>query len=95
MVKESTYLKENFFVYQRFMADFYILTSAWQKNHKCTFEIDFLPCMCSADLTCVNGSRIQLVLYANCFLGLTDGFLNKKFQEIKLFICHCTFKTRS
>ena len=26
--------------------------------------------MCSADKTCVNGSRIQLVLYANCFLGL-------------------------
>ena len=31
--------------------------------------------------------------YANCFLGLTYGFLNKHFQEIKLFICHCSFIT--
>ena len=31
--------------------------------------------------------------YANCFLGLTCGFLNKNFQEIKLFICHCSFIT--
>ena len=46
--------------------------------------------MCSADWTCVNGCRIQLVLYANCFLGLTYGFLKKNFQEIKLFICHCS-----
>ena len=28
--------------------------------------------------------------YANCILGLTYGFLNKHFQEIKLFICHCS-----
>ena len=34
--------------------------------------------MYSADLTCVNGSRIQLVFYANYFLGLTYGYLNKK-----------------
>ena len=25
--------------------------------------------------------------------GLTYGFLNKNFQEIKLFICHCSFIT--
>ena len=31
--------------------------------------------------------------YANCFLGLSYGFLNKHFQEIKLFICHCSFIT--
>ena len=31
--------------------------------------------------------------YANCFLGLNYGFLNKNFQEIKLFICHCSFIT--
>ena len=36
---------------------------------------------------------MQLVLYANCFLGLTYGFLNKRFQEIKLFICHPSFIT--
>ena len=50
----------------------------------------FCRVMWSAYLTCVNGSRIQLVL---CFLGLTYGFLNKNFQEIKLFICHCSFIT--
>ena len=27
------------------------------------------------------------------FLWLTYGFLNKNFQEIKLFICHCSFIT--
>ena len=31
--------------------------------------------------------------YANCFLGLTYGFLNKNFQLINLFICHCSFIT--
>ena len=32
--------------------------------------------------------------YVNSFLGLTYGFLNnKKFQEVKLFICHCSFIT--
>ena len=60
-----------------------------RKTTKCAFEIDFFA-MCSADLTYVNGSRIQLVLYANCFLGVTYGFLNKSFPELKLFICHCT-----
>ena len=29
----------------------------------------------------------------NCFLGLTDGFLNKNFREIKFFIRHCSFTT--
>ena len=31
--------------------------------------------------------------YANCSWGLTYGFLNKNFQEINLFICHCSFIT--
>ena len=47
--------------------------------------------MCATDLTCVN-TTIWLVL-RDCFLGLTYGFLNKNFQEIKLFICHCSFIT--
>ena len=29
--------------------------------------------------------------YTNCFLGLTYGFLNKNFQEVKLFICYLLF----
>ena len=33
------------------------------------------------------------MLYANCFLGLTYGFVNKNVQEIKLFISHCSFIT--
>ena len=71
---------------------FYILTSVWKKNHKmCIWNRFFAAC--SADLSCLNGSRIQLMLYANCFLGLTYGFLNKNFQEINLFICHCSFIT--
>ena len=63
-----------------------------RKTGKCAFEINFFA-MRSADLTWVNGSRIQMVLYANCFLGLTYGFFNKNFQEIKLFICHFSFIT--
>ena len=31
--------------------------------------------------------------YANYFLELTFGFFVKNFQEIKLFICHCSFIT--
>ena len=58
-----------------------------RKTRKCPFEINFFA-MRSADLTWVNGSRIKLVVYANCFLGLTYGFFNKNFQEIKLFISH-------
>ena len=62
---------------------FYILTSAWKENHKMCPDLKLISCwivMCSADLTCVNGSTIQLVLRE--FQGLTYGFLNKKFQEI-------------
>ena len=42
--------------------------------------------MCSADLTCENGSRIQLVLNANCVLGLTNGFLNKIFKKLSYLV---------
>ena len=63
MVKESTFLKGNFGIYERFVADFYILTSAWMKNPK-MYIWNLFFAMCSADLTWVNGSRIQLVLYA-------------------------------
>ena len=90
MVKESTSFKGNFCIYKGFMDVFYILTLAWKKNQNmCIWNWFF----CSADWTWVNGSRIQLVLYANCFLGLTYGFFKKKFQEIKLFICHFAFIT--
>ena len=65
-----------------------------RKTRKCAFEIDFFA-MRSADWTCVNGSRIQLVLFAKCFLGLTYGFFNKNFQGIKLFIYHFSFITLS
>ena len=61
MVKESTFLKGNFCSYKSFMDVFCILTSAWKKNHKmCIWNWFFA--MCSADLTCVNGSTIQFLL---------------------------------
>ena len=92
MIKESTFLKGNFCIYKGFMDVFYILTSVWKKNHKmCIWNWFFAAC--SADLSCVNGSRIQLVLYSNCFLGLTYGFLNKNFQEVRLVIFHSSFIT--
>ena len=70
---------------------FYILTSAWKKNHKmCIWNwffyhvLDRFNLRERNDLTC---------LTPIVFLGLTDGVLNKNFQEIKLFICHCSFIT--
>ena len=55
--KESTILKRTFCIYKGFMDVFYILTSAWKKNHKmCIWNWFFA--MCSADLTCENGSTI-------------------------------------
>ena len=84
--------KREFLYLKSFMDFLQIMASAWKKNHKMCI-CNWFFAMCSADLTYVNGSRMQLVLYANCFLGLTYGFLDKRFQEIKLFICHCSFIT--
>ena len=90
-VKESTFLKGNFCIYKSFMDVFYILTSAWKKNHKmCIWNWFFA--MCSADLTCVNGSTIQFLL-REVLLRINFGFLIRNFQEIKLFICRCSFIT--
>ena len=84
--------KREFCIYRGFMKVFYTLPLAWKKNHKMCIWNNWFLAMCSAILTYVNGSRIQLVLYANCFLQLTYGFLNKNFQQIKLFICPCSLK---
>ena len=47
--------KKNFWIYKGFMDVFYILTSAWKKNHKmCIWKFFFA--MCSTDLTCVNAT---------------------------------------
>ena len=62
------------------------------KTTKCAFEIDFFT-MWATDLTCVNAT-IWLVL-RDCFLGLTYGFLNKNFQEIKLFISFITLAQKT
>ena len=61
-----------------------------RKTTKCAFEIDFLPC--ARPIQHAWTQRFNLS-YAYCSLGLTNGFLNKNFQEIKLFICHCSFIT--
>ena len=67
---------------------FYIFTSAWNKNHqnvhlKLIFchVLDWFNLREPSDLTCL--MRI----------ALTYGILNKNFQEIKLFTCHCSFIT--
>ena len=39
--KKSAFLKRNFCIYKGFMDVFYILTSAWKKNHKMCMCIDF------------------------------------------------------
>ena len=65
VAKESKFLKGNFCIYKGFMDVFYILTLTLKGNHKMCpdlkliFMLNFA--MCSADLTCVNGSMIQLV----------------------------------
>ena len=51
----------------------------WKKNHKMCPQSNFA--MCSADLTCVNGSTIQLVLH-ELLLRINLWVLNKNFQEI-------------
>ena len=60
------------------------------KTTKCAFEIVFLPCARPIRLAWTHRFNLS---YANFFLGLTYGFLNKNFQEIKIFICHCSFIT--
>ena len=58
-------LKGNFCVYERFMTNFYI----WHQRGRTTrvhLKLIFFA-LCSADLTCVNWSTIQLLLYANFF----------------------------
>ena len=61
--KKSKFLKGNFCIYKGFMDVFYILTSAWKKNHKISIRNWFFV-MC---LTCVNGSTIQFVLHELLF----------------------------
>ena len=45
-VKESTFLKGNFYIHKSFMDVFFILTSAWKKNHKiCIWNWFFAMCL--------------------------------------------------
>ena len=92
--KKSTFLEENFCIYKGFMDMFlHFDISVKEKPKMCVWNWFFA--MWSTDLTCVNATIYLLfnLCYAYCFLGLTYGFLNKIFQEIKLFICHCSFIT--
>ena len=53
--EKSTFLKGYFCIYKGFMDVFYILLSAWKKNHNmCIWNWFFA--MCSTDLTCVNAT---------------------------------------
>ena len=68
--------KRKSFCLERFHGRFLHFGTGVKEKHKmCIWNWFFA--ICSADLTCVNGSRIQLVLYVNCFLGSAYGFLNK------------------
>ena len=53
--------KGNFPIYKGFMDVYYILTSAWKKNHKMSLW-NWLLAMWSVDSTCLSGSTIQLLL---------------------------------
>ena len=65
VVKKSKFLKGNFCIYKGFMDVFYILTLTLKRNHKMCPDLKWIFmlnfAMCSADLTCVNGSMIQSV----------------------------------
>ena len=51
MIKEKYFCKREVLYFKGFMDVFYILTSAWKKNHKmCIWNWFFA--MCSTDLTC-------------------------------------------
>ena len=55
MIKQNYVFKREFLHFKGFMDGFYILTSAWKKNHKiCIWNWFFA--MCSTDLTCVNAT---------------------------------------
>ena len=86
--KKTTFLKGNFCI----LKVSWTVSTFWhrseRKTTKCAFEIDFLPCARPILLAWTQWFNLS---YANCFLGLTYGFLNKNFQEIKPFICHCSF----
>ena len=55
MIKQNYVFKGEFLYFKGFMDGFYILTSAWKKNHKICFWNWFFA-MCSTDLTCVNAT---------------------------------------
>ena len=62
--EKSTFLKRNFCFYKSFMDVFYILTSAWNKNHKmCIWNWFFA--MCLTDL--LAWMQWFNLSYANCF----------------------------
>ena len=61
MVNESTFLKGKICIYKGFMDVLYILTIGVKEKPQNVSSVEFS--MCSADLTCVNGSTIQLVLH--------------------------------
>ena len=61
-----------------------------EKPQNVHLKLIFLPCARPIKLAWTQRFNLS---YANCLLRVTNGFLNKSFQEIKLFICHCSFIT--
>ena len=74
----------------RFLKEIFVFIKVSWKTTKCAFEIVFSPCARPIYLAWTQRFSLS---YANCFFGLTYGFLNKNFQKIKLFTCHCSFIT--
>ena len=58
--KKSMFLKDNFCIDKGFMDVFYILISAWNKNHKMRIW-NWVFAMCSTDLTCVERNDVTCV----------------------------------
>ena len=91
MVKESTFLKGNFCSYKGFMDVFYIFTSAWRKPQN--VHLKFIFCLVLSRFHLRERIHDPVSVTRIAFLGLTNGFLNKNFQVIKLFINDCSFIT--
>ena len=80
MVKEKYFFYKGIFIFIKVSCRF---STFWhwceRKTTKCAFEIDFFA-MCTADLTSVNGSTIQLVLRVYLFRNFCDWWNSQEWS---------------
>ena len=81
------FLKGNFCIFLK--VSWIFSTFSHRRERICILNWFFCHVLSRFNLSYPRSSKC----YAICFLGLTYGFWNKNFQVIKLFICHCSFKT--